>query len=122
MPMNRVQFQPGLSMPDFIRQYGAEAQCEAALMQAHWPEGFRCPGCGHGGHCVLHAKAAKRSTAMPATGRVPDCRDIVPGDESALVHLVSGDLFGQPSQDWFIGLGIEAVFGRELPQRLAHSP
>jgi transposase-like protein len=59
MSMNRVQFQPGLSMPDFIRQYGTEAQCEEALVQARWPEGFRCPGCGHGGHCILHAKGRK---------------------------------------------------------------
>jgi hypothetical protein len=40
MPMNRVQFQPGLSMPEFLRQFGTEAQCEAALEQARWPEGF----------------------------------------------------------------------------------
>ncbi|WP_411725272.1 IS1595 family transposase [Methyloglobulus sp.] len=59
MSMNRVQFQPSLSMPDFIGQYGTEAQCEAALTQVRWPEGFRCPGCGHGGHCVLHNKGRK---------------------------------------------------------------
>ena len=31
MPMNRIQFQPGLSLPTFLGQFGAEAQCEAAL-------------------------------------------------------------------------------------------
>jgi len=59
MSMNRVQFQHGLSMPDFIQQYGTEAQCEEALIQARWSEGFRCPGCGHGGHCILHTKGRK---------------------------------------------------------------
>jgi transposase-like protein len=59
MSMNRVQFQPGLSMSDFIRQYGTEAQCEEALIQVRWSEGFRCPGCGHGGHCILHTKGRK---------------------------------------------------------------
>jgi len=59
MSMNRVQFQPGLSMPDFIRQYGTETQCEAALIQGRWSEGFRCPGCGHGGHCILQTKGRK---------------------------------------------------------------
>ncbi len=43
MSMNRVQFQPGLSMPEFIQQFGSEAQCETALIQTRWPQGFRCP-------------------------------------------------------------------------------
>jgi hypothetical protein len=30
MPMNRIQFQPGLSMPEFLKDFGTEAQCEAA--------------------------------------------------------------------------------------------
>ncbi len=33
MPMNREQFQPGLSLPEFTKLYGTEAQCEAALVQ-----------------------------------------------------------------------------------------
>ncbi len=33
MPMNKIQFQPGLSMPEFIQQYGTEAQCEETLVQ-----------------------------------------------------------------------------------------
>ena len=46
MRMNRVQFQPGLSMPEFFERYGAEARCQAALQAARWPEGFVCPKCG----------------------------------------------------------------------------
>lgn len=56
MPMNRVQFQPGLSLPEFNKLYGAEAQCEAALVQVRWPTGFSCPACGHGGHCLLPSR------------------------------------------------------------------
>jgi transposase-like protein len=59
MPMNRVQFQPGLSMPEFLRLFGTEAQCEAALEQARWPEGFRCPHCGQGAHYVLRIGTRK---------------------------------------------------------------
>jgi transposase-like protein len=54
--MNRVQFQPGLSMPEFTKLYGTEAQCEAALVQSRWPTGFSCPACGHGGHCLLPSR------------------------------------------------------------------
>jgi hypothetical protein len=45
MPMNRVQFQPGLSMFEFLQRYGTEEQCEAALFEARWPNGFSCPRC-----------------------------------------------------------------------------
>ena len=46
MSMNRVQFQKGLSMPEFLGRYGTEAQCEQALVAARWPSGFVCPVCG----------------------------------------------------------------------------
>lgn len=45
MPINRIQFQPGLSMFEFIERYGTEHQCEAALAQTRWPEGYVCPRC-----------------------------------------------------------------------------
>lgn len=45
MAMNRVQFQAGLSMAEFIQRYGTEAKCYRALYRARWPEGFRCPAC-----------------------------------------------------------------------------
>ena len=31
MPMNRIQFQPGLLLEAFLRDYGTEAQCEAGI-------------------------------------------------------------------------------------------
>jgi transposase-like protein len=57
--MNRIQFQSGLSMPDFFKHYGSEAQCEAALEAARWPNGFRCPDCGGAAHCILHGSGRK---------------------------------------------------------------
>lgn len=46
MKMNRVQFQAGLSMPEFFERYGTEAKCRQALAVARWPQGFVCPACG----------------------------------------------------------------------------
>ena len=46
MKMNRVQFQPGLSMPEFFQRYASEAQCQAAVQVARWPRGFVCAKCG----------------------------------------------------------------------------
>ena len=33
MPVNRIQFQPGISMPEFFSRYGSEEQCAAALKE-----------------------------------------------------------------------------------------
>jgi ribosomal protein L37AE/L43A len=51
MAMNRVQFQRGLSMAEFMDQYGTDAQCEAALVASRWPQGFACPACGGPASC-----------------------------------------------------------------------
>ena len=32
---------------DWQQRYGTEASCAKALAQQRWPEGFRCPRCGH---------------------------------------------------------------------------
>jgi transposase-like protein len=53
MAMNRIQFQPGLSMPEFFEQFGTETQCAAALMAARWPHGFRCPRCAGAAHSII---------------------------------------------------------------------
>lgn len=53
MAMNRVQFQPGLSMAGFMKQYGAEEKCQAAREAACWHQGFSCPACHGERHCVL---------------------------------------------------------------------
>lgn len=32
---------------DWQKQFGSEASCAQALARQRWPEGFRCPRCGH---------------------------------------------------------------------------
>ena len=45
MAFNQIQFQHGMSIPEFLRSFGTEAQCAEAIKAARWPEGFRCPRC-----------------------------------------------------------------------------
>ncbi len=45
MGRSTIQFKKGLSLPEFLKLYGMEAQCEEALAQIRWPDGFRCPRC-----------------------------------------------------------------------------
>lgn len=55
--MNRIQFQAGLSLNDFLKDYGTEAQCQTALENARWPQGFVCPACSSGSFCrVMHGR------------------------------------------------------------------
>jgi transposase-like protein len=60
MPLNKVQYQPGFSLTEFIEQYRTEEQCEAALVQARWPEGFQCPRCNSRLFGEIHDNRRKR--------------------------------------------------------------
>lgn len=60
MARSGIQFQKGLSLPEFLRLYGSEEQCEAALEKARWPDGFRCPRCGSHEHGLVYGRRRKR--------------------------------------------------------------
>jgi transposase-like protein len=53
MARNKVQFQKGFSLREFLQHYGTEEQCFNALYAWRWPQGFRCPQCGHDRSCQL---------------------------------------------------------------------
>jgi len=56
MQQNPIQFQKGLSLTSFLRQFGTEEQCAAAVFRWRWPRGFVCPQCGHAKHCALRSR------------------------------------------------------------------
>lgn len=72
MAMNPIQFQRGMSLPEFQRSFGSPAQCTEALRAARWPNGFRCPRCGSAEHCRLgrddlyQCTACRRQTSLVA--------------------------------------------------------
>jgi transposase-like protein len=59
MARNMVQFQKGLSEAGFDKLFGGEEQCQAALVGWRWPDGFVCPECGAGGHCIVKRGARR---------------------------------------------------------------
>ena len=63
MPRNRVQFQKGLSEPEFERRYGTEEQCRAAVVASRWPDGFVCPACGGTRHSVVKTRGLYQCSA-----------------------------------------------------------
>ncbi len=102
MPMNRIQFQPGLSLPAFLEQFGTEAQCEAALERARWPDGFRCPRCGQAAHYVLRSGGRK-------TFQCQSCR--------VQTSLIAGTLFQSTHLAltlWFLAIDLISQAKTEL--------
>jgi hypothetical protein len=47
MARNKVQFQKGISLSEFLQKYGTEEQCFDVLYAWRWPQGFQCPHCGY---------------------------------------------------------------------------
>ena len=43
MARNRIQFQKGYSLVQFMDEYGSEEKCTEALFRWRWPNGFVCP-------------------------------------------------------------------------------
>ena len=74
MPTNRIQFQPGMSMHEFMDLYGSEAQCAQALERMRWPGGFHCPRCSaadhyrvsQGGRLLMQCRRCRHQTSLTA--------------------------------------------------------
>jgi len=57
MAKNKVQFQKSMNIHAFIQRYGSEDLCLQRLFDIRWPQGFRCPNCGHTHYCKLHSRS-----------------------------------------------------------------
>jgi len=60
MARSAIQFQKGLSLPEFQRLYGTEELCQGALEKARWPDCFRCPRCNGHEHGLVYGRRLKR--------------------------------------------------------------
>ena len=92
MPMNRIQFQQGMSLPEFMTSFGTEEQCAEAVKQARWPQGFECPRCGTAAHYVVGQGTRK---LFQCNG----CRH--------QTSLTAGSLFAStklPLKTWFLAI------------------
>jgi transposase-like protein len=90
MARNQIQFQKGLSLTQFLDEYGTEVQCHQALYQWKWPEGFQCPHCGH-------SKYSKVSTRkLYQCSRCHHQTSVTSGSIFAATKL--------PHPTWFLGI------------------
>ena len=74
MANQQIQFQHGISIPEFLRSFGDETQCAEAVKQARWPSGFHCPRCavsdhyvvGHGARKLFQCNGCRHQTSLTA--------------------------------------------------------
>lgn len=104
MAMNRIQFQPGVSLPEFFKRYGTEEQCVAALTALRWPHGFRCPRCesaahyvvGHGARKLFQCQGCRHQTSLTA-GTLLDSTKLPLRTWFLAIFLISQDKTGLSS-------------------------
>jgi transposase-like protein len=92
MAQNRVQYQKGLSMPEFFDRFGSVQQCEERFRVWRWPSGFVCPRCEQ----TWHSKFWRHDRLCFQCG---SCR--------YQCSLVSGTIFESsnlPLPRWFLAM------------------
>jgi hypothetical protein len=100
MAKNKIQFQKGMSIPDFMQQYGTEDKCRHEILQLRWPNGFICPNCGNDTYCtiskreVFQCNRCHRQTSITAGTIFHSTSD----------QMVFGDILDDPKQKWDFSL------------------
>lgn len=82
MPMNRVQFQRSLSLPQFNQRFETDSQCVEAMVSARWPGGFVCPRCAsrdasrfeRGGQSIWQCGQCRAQTSLTAGTPLADTK------------------------------------------------
>ena len=119
MARNGIQFQKGLSLPEFQKLYGAEAQCEAVLEKNRWPDGFRCPHCGGHEHGLVYGRRLKRYQCRSCAHQATLTSGTIMQATKLADRLVPCLLSDWSGQNWYLLAGAEPSPGRQLRHRLA---
>ena len=74
--------QEPLSLMQFQKRFGTEKACQKQLFRMRWPEGFKCPHCGHVDHADSNAgfNIAEREPIGVSIGRLRADRDVRKGN------------------------------------------
>lgn len=121
MPMNRIQFPPGLLLAEFLRHEGDEAQCEAAVVKARWPNGFVCDRCQCTRSSPTH-NGLKRWHAGLWRPEPLHCRQRHGAHQAGFDDVVSSHVLDDAKQERHRSAVPDAPSRGGLSQRMADSP
>lgn len=138
MPTNRIQFQPGLPLAEFFRRFGTRAQCQQALFEMRWPNGFICPQCASTRHSrhergtrqLLQCCECRRQTSL-TVGTVFDASKLPLTTWFLAIHLLTQSKTGMSALQLMRDLGVsyrsawllkhklmQVMFGQERERKL----
>jgi len=125
MPKNKIQFQRGLSLPDFLAQYGTDDQCRATLVRFRWPNGFVCPSCDHTTcyeietRMLFQCKACRRQTSV-ISGTIFSSTKLPLSIWFLGIYLITQSKNGISSLNLARSLGISANAALRMKHKLQH--
>lgn len=125
MAKNKVQFQKGFSLTEFISQYGTDEKCRQALFRMRWPEGFACPSCSHSGYCeivkrkVYQCNRCHRQTSL-TSGTIFDNTKLPLSVWFLGIYLLTQSKDGISSLNLSRTIGISANAALRMKHKLQH--
>ena len=112
MARNRIQFQKGYSLVQFMDEYGTEEKCTEALFRWRRPKRVRLPPMRAYRALAPSEPGAVSVPALPASGLADRGHDSGQ-HEAAHSHLVPGDVPDDADEERDLGAGaVAATFGQ----------
>jgi transposase-like protein len=126
VPQNRVQYQEGFSLSDFIQAFGTEDKCLAALENARWPNGFRCPQCGaaesfgviHDGRRKRYQCKSCRHQTTATAGTIFDSTKLPLATWFQAIYLITHAKNGISAMELRRQLGVSYLTGWRIKHKL----
>jgi transposase-like protein len=125
MPKNKIQFQKGLSLPNFFNCYGTEKLCEKALYSMRWPQGLVCQNCGGSHHYELKTRklyqcsACKRQISL-ISGTIFEATKLQLTTWFLAIYLITQSKDGMSSLNLARTLGVSANAALRMKHKLQH--
>ena len=124
----RIQFQKGLSLPEFIMKFGTREQCEQHLFKHKWNNGFICGKCGSrtsshfnkGKHTVYECSDCHKQTSL-LVGTLFERTHLPLPVWYLAIYLISEAKTGISALDLHRKLGVNHKTAWLMHQKIMHS-
>jgi hypothetical protein len=93
--------QPSMDILAFQRKFATEQACRKHLFKLRWPDGYRCPRCGHEKYSYHSTRRLYQCKGVQVSG-VPHSRDGISQNKDPFKEVVLDDLLDVPPKEWSI--------------------